>query len=59
MFTFKGQKGNFGSYVLLICLFFLIGIIMFFIIKGYSLLNKIFYELNIDNKDNNKIANHP
>ena len=58
-FSFKGQNGSFGSYVLLICLLLLIGIIVFYIIKGNSLLNQIFSRLNIDNKDNNKIENPP
>ena len=57
VFSAKGQKNNFGSYALLICLSSLIGIIIFYFIKGDSFLNKIFEGINDDN--NNIKANPP
>ena len=42
VFSSQGQKNNFGSFILLLCLTSFIGIIIFYIIKGQSLINKFF-----------------
>ena len=48
VFSTKGQKNNFGSYVILICLSSLIGIIIFYFVNGNFILNKIFEGMNIN-----------
>ena len=42
VFSAEGQKKNYGSYALLICLSSFIGVMVFYFIKGPELLNKIF-----------------
>ena len=45
VFSLKGQKGNFGSYVLLACLAGSIGVIVFYALKGTKQINHIFDDL--------------
>ena len=45
VFSVKGQKGNFGSYVLLACLAGSIGVIVFYALKGTKQINHIFDDL--------------
>jgi len=42
LFSSQGQKKNFGSYVLLICLTSFIGVVVYYIIEGPSKINSIF-----------------
>ena len=45
VFSAKGQKKNFGSYVLIVCILSLIGSVVFYFIKGTSILHKTFENL--------------
>ena len=46
VFSLKGQKGNFGSYVLLACLASSIGVIVFYALKGTKQIDIIFQDFN-------------
>ena len=54
VFSSKGQKKNFGSYALLLCLASFIGAVIYYILKGSSKLNIIFNGLV-----SNSISNPP
>ena len=57
VFSVKGQKKNFGSYVLLACLASFIGVIVIYFVKGTTMLDKIFRDLS--NTNSKSIANPP
>ena len=58
MFSSKGQKKNFGSYILLVAFASLIGVIVFHYIKEGDLMHATFKKLGELPKSNNK-ANPP
>ena len=55
VFSARGQKKNFGSYVLLTCLASFIGIVVFYFVKGSEMLDQIFERLS----NNKSISNPP
>jgi len=53
VFSAKGQKANFGSYILLLCLAGLVGMIVIYFYKGKKQINKTLdeYKIKIKNQD--------
>ena len=46
VFSLRGQKANFGSYILMLCFTGLIGMIVFYFLKGKKIMNKDLDGLN-------------
>jgi hypothetical protein len=55
VFSSRGQKKNFGSYVLLTCLASFIGVVVFYFVKGSKMLDTIFANL----RDHKSVSNPP
>ena len=50
VFSAKGQKMNFGSYILMTCFLSLIGTIIYYALKGHEIMKNIFIKLGTNNK---------
>ena len=59
VFSLKGQKMNFGSYILMACFFCFIGAVVFYFLKGKKSMKKIFEDLNKLNETGSTNANPP
>ena len=59
VFSLKGQKLNFGSYILMACFTSFIGVVVFYFLKGKKRLDNKYDELNQVRNDNNKITANP
>ena len=57
VFSSKGQKNNFGSYILLICFASFIGMVVFYFVKGKQLMEKEFFNLSNPVKSKNPQPN--
>ena len=53
VFSSKGQKNNFGSYILLLCFISNIGVIIFHLIKGNKLINNLISKVILEIKPAN------